>query len=62
MDFRKMGMKGVWAILTFITSYLATHNELVMKLIPDNIEQMTVSALIASALVMIANWVKHKAG
>ena len=52
--------KGLLGVLTFVVAYAATNPEQVMKLVPDKIENMTVGALIAGAMVLVANWLKNK--
>ena len=54
-------MKGALGLLTFGVAYLATNPDLVLKLVPDAIEKMTVGGLIAAGMVMAANWLKNKA-
>lgn len=61
MNFLTTLKKGVLGLLTFGVAYLATNPDLVLKLVPDQIEKMTVGGLVAAALVMIANWLKNKA-
>lgn len=53
--------KGALGLLTFGVAYLATNPDLVLKLVPDAIEKMTVGGLIAAGMVMAANWLKNKA-
>jgi len=60
MDFGKMLIKGLLAIGTFVTAYLVANPQTILKLVPDNIEQMTVGSIIAALIVMAANWFKHK--
>ena len=52
--------KGALGVLTFVVAYAVTNPEQVMRLVPDKIENMTVGALIAGALVLISNWLKNK--
>ena len=60
MDFGKMLIKWLLAIGTFVTAYLVTHPDTILKFVPDNIENMTIGSLIAAGLVMAANWFKHR--
>lgn len=53
--------KGFLGLATFGVAYLATNPDLVMKLVPDQIEKMTVGGLIAAGMVMAANWLKNQA-
>ena len=60
MNFGKMGLKGLLAIGTFLAAYLASNPGIILKLVPDNIEQMTIGSAVAALIVMAANYFKHK--
>ena len=60
MNWLKTAGKGALGVLTFLVAYLATNPHIVLNLVPDNIEQITVGSLIAGALVAAANWLKHR--
>jgi hypothetical protein len=59
MDFGKMFQKGLLGALTFGVSFLTP--TLVLKMVPDSVETMTVGAIITAVVVAATNWIKHKA-
>lgn len=60
MIIKKVFQKGALGILTFAVSYLATHPQTIVKLIPEEIMQMTVGSLVAGAVVALNNYLKHR--
>lgn len=60
MDIGKVLQKGLLAALTFAVSFVTP--QLVLGLVPDNIESMTVGAIIAAIVVggtnLVKNWAK----
>lgn len=62
MKWNKVFSKGLLGILTFVFAYLASNLHLVLNIIPDNIEQMTIGAIVSGLIVAITNWLKHRAG
>ena len=49
--------KGLLAALTFGVAFITPN--LVLKLVPDSIENMTVGAVIAALVVAVTNIIKH---
>jgi len=60
MNIGIMLKKGVWAGLVFVIGYIAANPDLVMGVIPDNIENLTIGAAIMALIKMLHNWLKHK--
>ena len=59
MNFGKMIQKGLLAAVTFGVAFITP--QLVLKAVPDNIENMTVGSIVAFIVVAATNWVKHRA-
>jgi hypothetical protein len=59
MNFLTMGKKGLLAVLTFAFAYVTP--QLVLGLVPDSIENMTVGSIIAFLIVAGTNWIKNGA-
>jgi hypothetical protein len=57
MDFGKMIKKGLLAVATFAVAFITP--QLVLKLVPDSIENMTVGSIIAFLVVAGTNWIKN---
>jgi len=57
MNFWTMTKKGLLAVATFAVSFVTP--QLVLKLVPDSIENMTVGSIIAFVIVAGTNWVKN---
>jgi hypothetical protein len=51
--------KGLLGVATFAVAYAAINPQIVLKFVPDQIENMTVGALVAGALVALSNWLKN---
>ena len=52
-----MAKKGLLAVLTFAVAYVTP--QMVLKLVPDSIENMTVGSIIAFLVVAGTNWIKN---
>ena len=52
--------KALLGVLTFAVAYLAANPQVVLQLVPQAIQQMTVGAVISGLLVGVANWLKNK--
>ena len=59
MNFLTMTKKGLLAVLTFAVAYITP--TMVLKLVPDSIENMTVGSIIAFLVVAGTNWIKNGA-
>ena len=59
MNFLTMTKKGLLAVATFAVSFITP--TLVLKLVPDSSESMTVGSIIAFLVVAGTNWVKNGA-
>ena len=60
MNWKKVIQKGGLGILTFVVAYLASHPQLVVSMIPEDIRNMTVGSFVAMILVAASNWWKHR--
>lgn len=49
--------KGFLGVLTFAVAFITP--QMVLKIVPDSIENMTVGAVIAGAVVMVTNVIKN---
>lgn len=52
--------KGGLGLLTFVGAYVAANPQVLSKLLPDNIEQMTIGGLVAAGVVFVTNWLKNR--
>ena len=60
MNWLKVGEKGLLGILTFVVAYLASNPSMITNLIPENIANLTIGAVIAGGLVALSNWLKNR--
>jgi len=59
MNFLTMTKKGLFGVLTFAVAFITP--QMVLKLVPDSIENMTVGSIIAFLIVAGTNWIKNGA-
>ena len=52
--------KTLLGVITFAAAYLAANPQMVLSLIPEAIQQMTIGSIVAGGLVGLNNWVKNK--
>ena len=57
MNFLTMTKKGLLGVLTFAVAFITP--QMVLKLVPDSIENMTVGSIIAFLIVAGTNWIKN---
>lgn len=52
--------KGGLGLLTFLVAYIASHPNIILKLLPSDITTMTVGSLISALIVALTNWLKNR--
>lgn len=52
--------KGALGLATFGVAYLVSNPGMIDKIIPGDIEKMTIGGVVAAGLVMLSNWLKNK--
>jgi hypothetical protein len=57
MNFLTMTKKGLLGVLTFAVAFITP--QMVLGLVPDSIENMTVGSIIAFLVVAGTNWIKN---
>lgn len=57
MNFLTMAKKGLLGVLTFAVAFVTP--QMVLGLVPDSIENMTVGSIVAFLIVAGTNWIKN---